>query len=322
MSETTDKKSIFNIDSILSGANEGMKNIPFTHLISEPLKACVIAQNESAKTTLEAMESLGLLTDKDKNKAAVCMEFEFINQGRIQKLMVPLLTLVPINFIQIDRVNIKFKASVRSSTSYQESDPIQTEIAKAKKEAQKETKGTAKEENEQPDKKDEELGFNWATLKKVAAKGWDLYKEYEKSKNKEKESGTEYSNKKDSVATQESKYSIETTVDFDVQASNSHMPAGLAKVLEILGGTVSVFDPKGELVVTEKEVFCGEKVYISYRNEQGVFDAEAIKYTPEAKVERAKIGDGVLLTFKEKGSYVIKAGQKEEKIEVKAKTNE
>lgn len=58
-----------------------------------------------------------------------------------------------------------------------------------------------------------------------------------------------YSSKKDSKATAESKYSVEYTMDVHVQASQSDMPAGLAKVLQILqdGITMNSTPPGGQL---------------------------------------------------------------------------
>jgi hypothetical protein len=58
-----------------------------------------------------------------------------------------------------------------------------------------------------------------------------------------------YSSKKDSKATADSKYSVEYTMDVHVQASQSDMPAGLAKVLQILqdGITMSSTPPGGQL---------------------------------------------------------------------------
>ena len=45
---------------------------------------------------------------------------------------------------------------------------------------------------------------------------------------------------KDSKATEESKYSVEYTMDIAVKAGQDSMPAGLAKVLELLGNSLDV----------------------------------------------------------------------------------
>ena len=65
--------------------------------------------------------------------------------------------------------------------------------------------------------------------------------------------------KKDSKATAESKYSVESTIDVAVKAGQEGMPAGMAKVLELLGSALDVVDAKGELHRIPhllKTVFC------------------------------------------------------------------
>lgn len=48
-----------------------------------------------------------------------------------------------------------------------------------------------------------------------------------------------YSSKKDSSATKDSKYSVEYTMDVAVHAGQDSMPAGMAKVLEMLNNSIS-----------------------------------------------------------------------------------
>ena len=48
------------------------------------------------------------------------------------------------------------------------------------------------------------------------------------------------STKKDSQATKNSNYCIETTIDINVQAKQESLPAGMAKVLEMLGQAISM----------------------------------------------------------------------------------
>ena len=58
-----------------------------------------------------------------------------------------------------------------------------------------------------------------------------------------------YSSKKDSKATSDSKYSVEYTMDVAVKAGQDSMPAGLSKILELLGNSLDVSDPAGTLEV-------------------------------------------------------------------------
>lgn len=70
--------------------------------------------------------------------------------------------------------------------------------------------------------------------------GWEMIEDYKKVDVK-----TTYSNKKDSKATQESTYSVEATIDVNVSARSESMPAGMAKVLEMLNQAI-MLQPKEE----------------------------------------------------------------------------
>ncbi|MEQ9608282.1 MAG: DUF2589 domain-containing protein [Kiloniellaceae bacterium] len=55
------------------------------------------------------------------------------------------------------------------------------------------------------------------------------------------------SSKKDSESTRNSKYSVETTIDIHVHAVQDELPAGLAKMLNILADTIQAPPPTAEL---------------------------------------------------------------------------
>lgn len=84
------------------------KSIPFSHLISGPLKACINAQEQASRCTWEYIRSVGL----DSRNRAVTISFSFVNEGRRTKLSVPLLTIVPVPYFSIDTLDIKFRANV------------------------------------------------------------------------------------------------------------------------------------------------------------------------------------------------------------------
>ncbi|TVR97805.1 MAG: DUF2589 domain-containing protein [Rhodospirillales bacterium] len=75
---------------------------------------------------------------------------------------------------------------------------------------------------------------------KGGAKFWFIKVEFE----------GKYSSKKDSKATQNSSYSVEYTMDVDVKASSDAMPAGLAKVLNMLEGSISLSQPSALLGIS------------------------------------------------------------------------
>jgi hypothetical protein len=55
------------------------------------------------------------------------------------------------------------------------------------------------------------------------------------------------SSKKDSSSTRDSKYSVEYTIDVNVHAVQDDMPAGMAKVLNILTDSINNLPPAGSV---------------------------------------------------------------------------
>ena len=156
----------------------------------------------AARRTWEFIQEAGLEVDPETGeKKAVNVTFSFMQGGRMMQLDVPLLTIVPIPYIAIHDVDISFKASISASTS------AATE--------QSESTGMGGD-----------LSLNGGVklgLFHVDAK-----------------LNANYSSKKDSKATAESKYCVEYTMDVAVKAGQDSMPAGLAKILEILGNSLHV----------------------------------------------------------------------------------
>lgn len=91
----------------------------------------------------------------------------------------------------------------------------------------------------------------------------------------------DHSSKKDSTDTQKSKYSVEYTMDVAVKAGQDTMPAGLAKVLELLGDSLNVSDPLGTLEVSSFELkgSPGETCVLiaTYKNPDGIFEPSKIQ---------------------------------------------
>lgn len=95
-----------------------MKALPFDHIIGAPLMACIKAQQSSAQATWEAIREMGFdKSDKSAGEEEVAMvSFLFQQGGFTRKITVPLLTLIPIPYMQIDSVDLKFRADM-STTS-------------------------------------------------------------------------------------------------------------------------------------------------------------------------------------------------------------
>lgn len=223
-------------------ASDALSAIPFGNIIGGPLTACIDAQALAAQTTWQFIQNVGLNTDpKTGEKKAVTVAFQFMRDGKMAQLNVPLLTIVPIPYIAIQTIDISFKANISASSS------------SSSMESQSE---------------DVSAGINGSAslnlgLFKVNA-GFNA----------------SYSSKKDSKATQDSQYSVEYTMDVAVHAGQDGMPAGLAKVLEILGNSLNVSDPGGALDVSS-QLLKGEKghpeqLIATFKNSEGKFEPEKI----------------------------------------------
>lgn len=265
-------------------ATNALQAIPFSSMIGGPLKACIEAQAMAAKTTWDFIQEVGLNTDpKTGEKSAVNVSFSFLQGGRMVQLNVPLLTIVPIPYIAINSIDINFKASISASSSSVTENTESTSMG-----------GSA----------DITAGV------KIGPFHMDA------------KMNANYSSKKDSKATEESKYSVEYTMDIAVKAGQDSMPAGLAKVLELLGNSLDVSDPKGTLEVSARNLKTTDTLLISYKNSQGLYAPEDIKIggVGNEKIKEAVEGDNVAIKLPAAGEYIVTAGGQTVKITVEDAT--
>ena len=85
---------------------------------------------------------------------------------------------------------------------------------------------------------------------------------------------TSYSSKKDSGATRDSRYSVETTIDVNITASEGEMPCGISKLLGVLDASTEVIDPKGSLQLSTEQTSLVNgyaAVSVAYRDGQGPY---------------------------------------------------
>ena len=280
-------------------ATSALQAIPFGSMIGGPLNACIEAQAMAAQTSWQFIQEVGLNTNPDTGqKEAVNVSFQFVQNGRVVQLNVPLLTIVPIPYIAIHDIDINFKANISASSS---------------------------SVSEQSSSSALDVGAEAS----IGAK-WGAFHMDAKMK-------ANYSSKKDSKATQESKYSVEYTMDVAVKAGQDSMPAGLAKVLELLGNTLDVSDPEGTLEVSARKLVLskdkeGKAIPVSliatYKNGKGIFESEAIglftksndKLEPvdikTANIEKNPQDDSVVYVFPEANNYIVKAGNKTIEIKI------
>lgn len=265
-------------------AMSAMQAIPFNSMIGGPLKACIEAQAMAAQTSWEFIQNVGLNVNPETgNKEAVNVSFSFNQGGRMVQLNVPLLTIVPIPYIAIHSVDINFKANISASSS-----SVKEDTSSQSFDAEGKAKGT----------------LNLGIFKLSA------------------ELKANYSSKKDSKATEESKYSVESTIDVNVKAGQDSMPAGLAKVLELLGNSLDVVDVKGELAANETEILGGGRLELSYKNTKGLFDPKKIEPVDGAPggtpADNIYVVEELPNPEKDKEiSYTYKAGENSITIKVK-----
>ena len=94
-------------------ATNALQAIPFGSIIGGPLKACIEAQAMAAQTSWQFIQEVGLNTDPNTGqKEAVNVSFQFMQNGHMVQLNVPLLTIVPIPYIAIHDIDINFKANI------------------------------------------------------------------------------------------------------------------------------------------------------------------------------------------------------------------
>jgi hypothetical protein len=188
-----------------------LNGIDYGAVIGAPLQAAITAQAMAAKSTWEFIQEVGLQTDESGNKSAVNVTFTYQKGGELVKLIVPILTIVPIPAIVVTDIEIAFKANINASASQASEQSESTNIG--------------------------------GELSGGAKVGWGPFSIDANFK-------ANYSSKKDSKATQNSQYSVEYTQDVTVKAAQAGIPAGLATVLNILSSAATGASLDGDLMVS------------------------------------------------------------------------
>lgn len=254
-------------------ATSALQAIPFGSMIGGPLKACIEAQAMAAQTSWQFIQEVGLNTNPQTGeKEAVNVSFQFMQNGRMAQLNVPLLTIVPIPYIAVHSIDINFKANISASSS---------------------------SVSEQTTSEAVDAGAD------ITAKvGWGPFSVQANMK-------ANYSSKKDSKATQNSQYSVEYTMDIAVKAGQDSMPAGLAKVLELLGSSLDVTDPNGTLELNLLKAKSGDRLIATYKNKDGLFDPQTI-VNSNKELQFTIDGDNAVCIIPQnpQPSYSITAGKK------------
>lgn len=303
--------------------------ISFDELIGNPLRAAVKAQRDLAKETLSYIREEGIKVDENGQGQITYVTMNFIRDGKQVKMRVPLLTLMPVPRLSISTMSYTFKAKVNAMSGVVASvgsggTPINAGIStgegsKSAAPAKPTTDSSSKGNNGK-------TGDNPAASTDNSAASTD---NSATSSNKTAASATGakstisttptmsvgYSSKKDSGATRDSRYSVETTMDISITASEGEMPRGIDRLLGVLDDSTEVIDPKGTLQVSADRISLVNNygaISVSYRNGKGAYAPTDVNCEPiegEAKPDMLESGDEMLLIFKAKGVYMVSAGE-------------
>lgn len=303
--------------------------ISFDELIGNPLRAAVKAQRDLAKETLSYIREEGIKVDEDGQGQITYVTMNFFRDGKQVKMRVPLLTLMPVPRLSISTMSYTFKAKVNAMSGVVASvgsggTPINAGIST--------DNGSKSAASAKPAKDSSAKGNNEKTGDKPAASSEKPAVSTDNSavssnKTAASATGTKstisttptmsvgYSSKKDSGATRDSRYSVETTMDISITASEGEMPRGIDRLLGVLDDSTEVIDPKGTLQVSADRISLVNNygtIYVSYRNGKGAYAPTDVTCDPiegEAKPDMLESGDEMLLIFKAKGVYMVSAGE-------------
>ena len=296
--------------------------ISFDELIGNPLRAAVKAQRDLAKETLSYIREEGIKVDENGQGQITYVTMNFFRDGKQVKMRVPLLTLMPVPRLSISTMSYTFKAKVNAMSGVVASvgsggTPINAGMstdngsksaASAKPAKDSSSKGNNEKTGDEPAASTDNSA---ASSNKTAASAAGAKPTISTTPTM----SVGYSSKKDSGATRDSRYSVETTMDISITASEGEMPRGIDRLLGILDDSTEVIDPKGTLQVSADRISLVNNygvISVSYRNGKGAYAPTDVTCDPiegEAKPDMLESGDEMLLIFKAKGVYMVSAGE-------------
>lgn len=296
--------------------------ISFDELIGNPLRAAVKAQRDLAKETLSYIREEGIKVDENGQGQITYVTMNFFRDGKQVKMRVPLLTLMPVPRLSISTMSYTFKAKVNAMSGVVASvgsggtpiyagmstDNGSKSAASAKPAKDSSSKGNNEKTGDEPAASTDNSA---ASSNKTAASAAGAKPTISTTPTM----SVGYSSKKDSGATRDSRYSVESTMDISITASEGEMPRGIDRLLGILDDSTEVIDPKGTLQVSADRISLVNNygvISVSYRNGKGAYAPTDVTCEPiegEAKPDMLESGDEMLLIFKAKGVYMVSAGE-------------
>ena len=306
-----------------------MESLDMSKLIGAPINAAVEAHYNAAKKMLGCINDIGV---KDGTVAVVT--FSFFKNGKMAKMTIPLLTLVPITAMRIKEMTYDFKIKFTADTSinlttgaestFSYGAAIQKEQDTSKKKTGENNATDPNAAKPKPEGGDKTGGQTGSTGTETAPapaaqkpSSTAVADAVKNSVRAEPTFGASFSSKKDSKATQDSKYSVESSMDIGITVvSDENLPGGISKMLQILNDAISVYNPKGELTVSSSLVQLADGyavVRATYLDGEGNSAPDKITCKYEGtekdapKVKVLNTGDGVQLLFNTPGPYMVTA---------------
>lgn len=303
--------------------------ISFDELIGNPLRAAVKAQRDLAKETLSYIREEGIKVDENGQGQITYVTMNFIRDGKQVKMRVPLLTLMPVPRLSISTMSYTFKAKVNAMSGVVASvgsggtpinagmstDNSSKSAASAKPMTDPSAKGNNGKAGDKPATSTEKPATSTEKPTTSSDKSAASATGAKPTISTTPTMSVGYSSKKDSGATRDSRYSVETTMDISITASEGEMPRGIDRLLGVLDDSTEVIDPKGTLQVSADRISLVNNygvISVSYRNGKGAYAPTDVTCDPiegEAKPDMLESGDEMLLIFKAKGVYMVSAGE-------------
>lgn len=296
--EMEDLKNLSVDTAFVNDSFNTLAGLPFDKLIGEPLRAAVKAQRDMAKEALSYIKDEAIQVDKKGVGQLSYVTLNFIREGKEAQMRIPLLTLIPYPSLSITSMTYKFTASIDATSGLTVSAGNAPASGESGSESKPGSTGTP------PKSENKSTGSVEKSLSSTTGK---------KSSDKTTMAAS-YSSKQGSSATRDSRYSVETTIDLTITASNQEPPVGITKIMDVLDSSTEVVNTDGELHISAEQLTLtgGHAVLsASYRDSDGTFHREKITCAPLDKGKAPSLltsGDDVLFIFSEAGTYVVNAG--------------
>ena len=311
-----------------SGANL-IGSLKFSDILANPLRAAIKAQRDMSKETLAYIREEGLITDKNTHETKVAViTLRYVKNGKMVKMRLPLLSLIPIPQLGISEIKLDFKIAVDSQSSlvktvnggapagaalFKQTGGLPNSGGDAKKSGDAGAASAAKGATAGAKTTDAGASKQEGSAAKTGNSAAAATASPQNLTVSSAEITAKYSSKKDSAASQSSRYAVETTMDVQLKAVKEEMPPGLKAMMDFLSAGVEEININGELSISAEVVKLQDGhglITASYINGEGIFDSGKIEVKPLANGgETAKLysGDEVIVLFDKAGTYEISA---------------